>query len=516
MLPLHSKKLDMKIKTGLLLISVCFIAMAQWSQKDFVIGSFWDPRLSGTDLTKDTCLLSECVNAHFNTLSGVIFGCSQHYNSGAFPILRILERVATINQSRKKTVLRAFAWDALFCGKENNGFSAAARDSVHRHYTLFPGHDASVSLQELRNAFMGYFIADEPDLLGDNLAQNLKKLQSLAVDDSDKLQFINLGNAQNAEDTLYRHYVRQFLSSGARVCSFDCYPFQIYNSQIASIPYYFITHQIVAKECQERNIPFWAVPLCVEHARLNGCPSKVAPANGFPCDYRVGLTKSYLRYMCFVPIAYGAKGLFWFEYDSECDFDGKRSRCDPCEGELPTPEWRYRPALLDPKGKKTPLFDSVKCINDTISKLGPTLMGMSWIATVHGSNTNNLGAWIARYGTSGTKPELGHPEGGLPVITPATPLVASISDSLKAPQNWAIGIFSGKNDRFYYLIVLNKDIYHSRTITLTLKGPVKSVYKHLKKASNYWSRIPCGGTRTCTFSKIRPGDIELLRVDVGK
>ena len=361
---------------------------------------------------------------------------------------------------------------------------------------------------------MGYFVADEPDVSEDTMAHNVAKVRALSDDDPDKLAYLNLACAWNTSDAVYRKYVGQLVSGGARVCSFDCYPFQIYNGVIGCLPFYFQTHRIVSEECQKTGIPFWAMPLCVEHARLAGCSGKAVSIDGFPEDYRIGLTKAKMRFMCNVPIIYGAKGLIWFEYSSECHAG---NHCDSC-GKDEGLGWYYRNALVDEHGKKTVLYDSVRCINDTISKIGPHLMGLQWLATVHGSDTNNIRAWVARYGTSGTKPELGHPEGGLQVITPATPIVASIDDSLKAPQNWALGIFCGKKDRYYYLIVLNKDIYHSRTITLTFKSPVKSVEEHLKKTSNYWSRIslPATVSKSCTLSKIRPGDIKLLRIAVGK
>jgi hypothetical protein len=493
---------------AIVLLSKVIQAQAQWTQPEFIIGSWRDPRMTG-DTAADNARLMRFKAAYFNTLSGLALDptlapapqqqstLADDFNGTATSITYRLRRLASVGG------LRMFSADERYYGEGLVYNSANVQAVINDYSTLSPA---------LRSCLIGYHIADEPSwLVRDRSLQQLSKITHFASGDPALLPWVNLfANRVNEfidDEPAYIEYVRRFANSGTRVISFDNYPFS--TNQFTTPPpnqpavrisnRYFRNYQIIADEARNAGVNFWAF------ANSTGIyfndQGKVWVVKDGPADYRA-LNQPRTRFGAYVPLIYGAKGIFWHVYEPVCLQTGGCFNPASPAGTYPTVY--DNSAILDRLGNTTTMYGWVSTINQTIKNFGPTLLSARWLGTVHGSATNIMN-------TSNDVPPdyTGAPEANLPVITATTELI-EVNGISPNPQNFAIGLFEGLPP-FYYLLVLNKDTETgtNRTVTINLKPTVRQIARH-DRISDSWTVLP--GTTSVTLT-LAPGDIQMIRLD---
>jgi hypothetical protein len=158
--------------------------------------------------------------------------------------------------------------------------------------------------------------------------------------------------------------------------------------------------------------------------------------------------------MAFCPIAYGAKGLFYFTYETTRDYR--------------TPG--FRDAIIDTDGTTPmPIYNTVLTINKYITKIiGPVVMNSINLGAFHKSN--------APTGENTTDHSVDHR------IDSNTPLVAYASN-----PNMLIVIFREKADiSKYYVFAVNKDTNaESQSSTIKLRGDYRNYVSFAPSVINY-------------------------------
>ncbi|NMB98274.1 MAG: hypothetical protein GYA02_16990, partial [Clostridiaceae bacterium] len=316
-------------------------------------------------------------------------------------------------------------------------------------------------LNDLRECLYGYDLIDEPGI--ERLKEILSAIRSVRDVDSEKVAYVNLGNANyrtveeifENQDT-YRLYVRGLAENGQMV-SFDNYHWitndeKPRNSVSGT---FFKIAEIIADETRKTGVPWWGCALSVEHEK-RGDDGTIWW--GFrmrnPGNINPKVERARIRFNAHAYIIYGVKGVTWFTYDTpNCPV------CNPknIKNYRDSSKYCYHDACLDYYGNTTIFYEYVKEVNKKLISIGPILMELTWLDTVHGSSDNNY-------------PHV--PKGTLPVVNNDTPVIRSMSND----NTLAVGIFEGK-DNSKYIIVLNKDVECDRSYRIDLKDA--------KKAYNY-------------------------------
>lgn len=353
--------------TIIIAISITFNLFA--NDNEFVIGTFWDPLLSGNSIlgqykdidSMDISIINQHIanfqqakNAYFN-----LFTASQDgpvNDTGGYIRQDFGGMKYALYIASQVKGLNYLVNDGLFYG----GNTASNTTEEVKKYLLWS--DGGQLNQNGRDALLGYYMWDEPPFLTENTSSetkaeinNLKIWNSTFIQtDPNKKRFINLlpiyakafvKGATNDDTTIsrYTEYVKYYLNQvKPTTIGFDHYPFEY--GIIKST--YFRNLEIIRDECLPLGIPFWAYPMTVEHENLRE-----------PNFEEV-------MFMAFCPIAYGAQGLIYFTYGSP----------DPNRPE------GFKKALIDghwQEGDKnaTAKYFQVKNINHYISKiLGPIVM----------------------------------------------------------------------------------------------------------------------------------------------
>jgi len=225
----------------------------------------------------------------------------------------------------------------------------------------------------------------------------------------------------------YETYLNQYLAptdestqeSPTNIVAFDNYPFTTYGVRQT----YFYNLSVIRHKAG--NIPVWAHVMTTPHGNTS-----------FNGVYYTDPTAGQLRFMGFCPVAYGAKGLFYFSYELPID--------SPCQ----TTYW-HGPALVDDNGNPVqPKFDYVKAINRYITyTLAPVVMTHAFLGAFH------VGA-----APTGEAPPVGETLSGSAV------LVAASNQSL------LFGLFEDGGGG-YYIIVVNKDwSAAANNVTVAVRG----------------------------------------------
>lgn len=193
------------------------------------------------------------------------------------------------------------------------------------------------------------------------------------------------------------------------------------------------------------NKPLWAVPMSVYHKQID-IPITVPFVSGLTtCASSVTITHTdptynHLMFTDFCPLAYGAKGLFYFTYDRENN---------P----------KFLNAIVDPDpsiGSCTQRYEDVKNINHYIKNIvGPVIMNSQWNGAVHKSNLPTNEVELTSTGElSGDLLNSNHF------------LISDIDN-----DNILIGVFTQAQTCDYYLLVVNKDLnYTPSPFEIKLKG----------------------------------------------
>jgi hypothetical protein len=280
-----------------------------------------------------------------------------------------------------------------------------------------------------RNAMYGYFLTDEPHFTSDHFSHVSAWVRFLQLKDPSRLALVNLvpcyatdsnwggfvggnndGLLDMREKVEYEGYLHLYVDSlQPSVVCFDHYPFMRDGSIRRD---YLYNLGIIRK--MAGSIPFWASPMTADHL------SYVDPS------------AEHLRFMYFVPAAYGAKGLMIFTYSTPPSSD-------------------YRSALIGRDGKKTAKYGIVSQLNSYFrSVMGTVLMNDTCVAVYNLSTFPGNQVFV---------------DTGIPSDSPY--LVSINDDRLLA------SVFEGPGTR--YLLVVNKDLKTATNVEIALKGAIPSV-----------------------------------------
>jgi len=465
-------------------ISVAANQDSFWIQDKFVIGNFIDPELSGIE-ADDRKAFKKYNRAHFNTLFGQAAGFGEtgnysKYNGSGIPNTYRLKRIMEVGD------LQLFVWDEklvewdqekgeivhIFDEDEMDRIIATYRDRMSREQP------------ELRDKMIGYFVADEPNP-GNELEQVLLKVQHLTSNDVSKLAFFSLfpyhiaahKGLNNWSD--YESYIEHaFNNPYTKILAYDFY-------------FYKTNHESYAKsngECDERNddspeketincFQFSNAKLFADLSKKTG-KSFWAFAQSFSNDSHLLPEEKHLRYSAFSYVVYGAKGIMWFTYgpvnsaEYENTIDGGKNN----------------------NKKLNNLYEGVSNVNLELKKMGPTLMRLKWIETIHGAQTDPITF-----------------EKNLPTLTENHFLLTSNNN---IGDKMAIGIHEDTN--LSYMTIWNKDYTASIPTTETLEYAGWRKPYVMDKKTGIWAKVSSSynaNSMTTTFKiSVEPGDMELVRI----
>ncbi len=250
---------------------------AQFQQREFIIGTYNDPRLSeDKNYVEDFVRFQRAKDAYFNLLTGT---------QDEFHIDRTEAGIAYSLELASQLGLKYLVTDERFWVA--NPFIDTTASRMMEFYQ-------SLSTNQ-REALYGYNIVDEPKV---RHATTVKQwINFLKTEDSTKLAFVNLLPSYGFEKRKqFEQYLDLYLLNNVSdgrldVLSYDHYP--VLKDRVRGD--YFYNMQAMLDRTEGR--PIWAY--------INTSAHLVYPEP----------TSSQLRFMAFCPIAYGAKGLIYFKYD---------------------------------------------------------------------------------------------------------------------------------------------------------------------------------------------------------
>lgn len=474
-------------------------ALAEFSQTEFVLGAVYDPQWGGS-AARYKARLADYKDAGFNLLmnSNTDRAGSEH---------RIREKLdAAASLGLKMMIAEDRIIDPSFpCLDTAGNPGAEASQVVKETRALSPAR---------RKAVLGYLVFDEPIPNTANHARVEKCQDFLAAADTSKAAFVNLLPFANvdacgasgrercwADESRYRAYIARFVSrKSVRVVGFDYYPFNGANGDCSvngwnnychgRLPTgYFRNLEIVAEETGKTGKGFWAYPMSIRHG------SRGSFANSY-----VRITEANLKFMAHAPLIYGAKGLIYFTYAPPTDVSGKRlcgpaSECYENAGFVDTAYKRMDSA----NAPQNPIYSWGKAINGNIAKMGPILMLLDRLGTVHAA---------AR--------DFDSKEERLPALGASTPVLKSVTAGPSGGNHWyAMGIFKHRSSLDPYLLIFNKDRFSRHTLSgIEVEGKV--VPKRFLKPAGVWRELPhaydrvADRTRITLGFPISPAEVELL------
>ncbi len=255
-----------------------------------------------------------------------------------------------------------------------------------------------------REKVLGYYITDEPNA---KAFPNLGKVVTyLREKDPARLSFINLfptyANNQQLGTTTYAEHIKQFIDIvKPEILSYDHYHF--FNGYDGDG--YFTNLGIIRKWALTYDIPFCNI---IQAIGTNGSPQ--ASLNWRTPD------EAEHRWLVYTSLAYGAKGIIWFHWDSPWGLTGSPDR--------------------------DALYASIRKLNQEINNIGAIVISLKSKGVYHsGAGSDDL-----------TLP----PDG----------IISSVSGN----ADLVIGYFRDSNDKNYFMLV-NKNYNDSVIATITLNGP---------------------------------------------
>lgn len=473
-------KMNKKILCYAILLNLLFmssICLSQFKQDEFIIASWISPRMrgnpdpDGVDIKGDLERLREFIDANFNLLSGTSAG---YYSDdiddnpdGRVGNRYILEMIDKINKEEGETVLRMLALDFDYYVWE-----------YQSPYGIINNYMKDSLADSLRNSLYGYLIKDEPkvDELKNNQYPMYKEIQNK---DPDKLNYLNAhGVSYNGKHVDRREWKKHMenISSRQPAVSWGSYLWgRVVNKPGEAAQRVFDCCKVMSKIAHKYKINWWKCVGSVEqyYVYSNG---------GFERGI-INLTKADLSFAAFLPVIYGAKGLVWFTYES------------PCSPRQSDPGWcipvgeaghGYSHALIkadinDISGIiHNPTYNSVKDINFELKQMGPVLMNLEWLTTVHSDSANPFpNAWR------------------LDVVDTNTPVISYIQPG-SGDSTVGVGIFQKNNEQYvdlsgfdYFLLTINKD--KSTNTNLTELGLKNSYWPFIfKTKEKVWKSLGSG------------------------
>jgi hypothetical protein len=391
------------ISISFLVISILVsnIAFAQWKQDSFIFGAYSEPKLSKRSLER----ASECYINLFTRVGG-----NMQPESTIYQYLRFLD-------SSNAGIRTLIADRRYYISDKYVPFSDSDAHSMSEVYS-------ENKLGHLRKSvFYGYYLRDEPG--ADSLTHTtINKWNSfIQSKDSEKLTYINLLPRYGfSSDSAYEAYVRSYLfkhknGSSLKVLSVDYYPFLTEGRKRKDYFYNLAFFRDIAGD----SIPIWVYVLTASSNKTYDPPNE-----------------SQLRYMNFVPLTYGVKGLLYYIY------------ANPGEG--------YRGGLVSWKtGEPTDsLYYMTKRINKYIKNVvAPIIMEQHYIGTFHVALPNDENSKYSK------------------LLSKNSTIISSISD----PEIF-VGIFQSltKPDVEYSILLTNKSLERKDSVLMTIKGkPIVTV-----------------------------------------
>ncbi len=238
------------------------------------------------------------------------------------------------------------------------GYGAVKPDQVKKQIQLCEKYDlkAIVSVEDLSpdqyptsQAVWGYKVKDEPPATYfPKLKEMVEKIRKVRPG---RITFINLypnyANEQQLGTTSYDEYVRKFVDEvKPYVLSMDHYPWMFPNGN-NSCEAYCSNLAVMRKYSLQKDIPFWNF------------------FNAMPFYTQYDPTEAVLRWQIYTSIAYGAKGVMYFCYQTDINA-AKIAKAFEKGG-----------AILTRQGRKTRHYEQAKRINFGVKNLGPTLMKLT-------------------------------------------------------------------------------------------------------------------------------------------
>lgn len=224
--------------------------------------------------------------------------------------------------------------------------------------------DAVVKDYSSHPALWGYYIVDEPSAEAFNHIGDVSRY--LLEKDPKHIPYVNLLPTYATEEQLgtwtYEQHVDEFCKVvKPKIISYDHYAL-LNDGSIR--PDCFQNLEIIRRQSIKHKTPFAFTVLSVN------------------CNVYKDQAEAELRWQAFTALAYGARGIMYFTYNTPHD-----------------PNWNFHDAIIDANGKPTAKYGFARDINGEIKKLGPTLMRL-----------NSVGVFHTGAVPSGCKPL---PEGGL-------------------------------------------------------------------------------------------------------
>jgi hypothetical protein len=397
--------------------SICFFysftCLGQWRQEEFIIATYLDPKLSeDNDFRKDSLNFLLVKEAHFNLLTG--FRDDDFSN-----VDRNFKKIDYELGLASKLGLKVIIADERFFHLAQ--FDSLKALSVQKDYlNLSP---------EKRRALYGYRLMDEP---GNEEYQSIKKwLTFFNKVDPAKISYINLlptYGFQSFDD--YKIYLSNILTNNdagrAKVdlVSYDFYPFMPGGIR----PDYFYNLYLIKHFAGDR--PFWYYPYTSRHLEY------LEPE------------EEHFRFMAFCPIAYGAKGIVYFTYESIA----------------PLHHFNFSEALISWDGKPTKKYYYAKKINNYLEKVaGPIIMNNQYDGTYH-----------VKFPAEYVK------ENNENILNPSTAYVSHVSNN-----NILLGIFKSKTDSISYIFAVNKSLTTQKNIDFFFKKDIEPFIYEFPSSSDF-------------------------------
>lgn len=277
-----------------------------WWEREFVIGSFIDPPVVWkTELGQG---LSDVIDlswdAGFNLMTGT-------YTTHSFlPWWNYEDRLVTYDAIKSykpgyhvlfQNLLFDLDEDSLYIVNDIDDFLESCWNSRVCKYEkdgLYPF------------SFDGINIADEPERNDNNIYPQIVNYLK-GKQGSDNLYFINLYpcyryGLNTSDQQTYRSYLEGFLYSGTslQVACFDNYfPSSYFVRDSSYNKGYYYNLALMRHMADAANIPLWSY--------INTCePQYISSRDSI-------WQSAFMRLGAFAPVAYGAKGLMYFTYDSQ-------------------------------------------------------------------------------------------------------------------------------------------------------------------------------------------------------
>ncbi|WP_426668514.1 hypothetical protein ACPPVU_20130 [Mucilaginibacter sp. McL0603] len=321
----------------LALLLFCQTGYSQWYKKQFVIGSFADPRIFGVNReispAKDSISFSLAKAAHINLLSG-----PQFYNGAQD--FSLMDKTLGLASKYNMHVMVVDSKLQVTSDK----FSGDDAQKVLAHFKTL---DATK-----REALGGYSFGGEFPLAKSSVVRKWAGFYNNG--DSDRPGYTYLLPSYGfSSRSAYEEYLDSYLNekdpnATLQIVAYDYYPF-LSPTLMAS---YFYNLGIIKEKAGNR--PFWYY--------IQSTVKKSLP----------DINNYQLKFMAFCPLAYGAKGALYYTYESL-----------PAKYNL-----NYYDAIIDPAGKPTAKYYQIMPINYYLTNIaGPIIMKNACVGTYHVSKS---------------------------------------------------------------------------------------------------------------------------------